>query len=313
MLRREVPPEGTAAYAREVERLGFDELWLVEDCFFAAGVAPAAVALAATSTLTVGIGVQPAVMRNAATAAMELSALTRMFPGRVLPGFGHGVADWMRQIGAFPSSQLAALGETTSAVRALLRGERVDVAGKHVHLDGVQLEFPPAQVPPISLGVRGPKSLALSGRVADGTVLTEWSTPAYVRQARERIDAGRAEVGRTDEHRLTIYAYWAADPDALRPVAAGLMSAELDGQLAVAGLRDDVVALRSRFPEPDAFAAAVPEEWFHALTACGEHAASYVESLYDAGAASVVLMPMAEDPATALHQLADARRELNRA
>lgn len=310
MLRREVPPEGTVEYARAIERLGFDELWLVEDCFFAAAVAPAAAALAATSTLTVGIGVQPAVMRNAATAAMELSALIRMFPGRVLPGFGHGVADWMRQIGAFPSSQLAALEETTSAVRALLRGERVDVAGKHVHLDGVQLEFPPARVPPVSLGVRGPRSLALSGRVADGTVLTEWSTPGYVRQARERIDAGRAEAGRTDEHRLTVYAHWGSDPAALRGVAAGLASPELDGQLAAAGLRDEVAALRERLPDPAEFAAEVPDEWFHALTACGSAAPAYVESLYDAGATSVVLVPTAEDAATAVEQLAEARTAL---
>ena len=41
--------------------------------------------------------------------------------------------------------------------------------------------------------------------MADGTVLDWLSTPAYVRWARARIDAGRAAAGRTDAHRLTVF------------------------------------------------------------------------------------------------------------
>ncbi|MBC8092335.1 MAG: LLM class flavin-dependent oxidoreductase, partial [Pseudonocardia sp.] len=66
MLRREVLPEHTARYARAVERLGFDELWVVEDCFYAGGIAAGAVALASTDAITVGLGVLPAVLRNPA-------------------------------------------------------------------------------------------------------------------------------------------------------------------------------------------------------------------------------------------------------
>ena len=201
----QIAPERLPAFARRAEQLGYSELWLVEDCFFAGAIAPAAAALAATERVGVGLGVLPAVLRNPALAAMELAALARMFPGRVLPGFGHGIASWMRQVGAFPESQLAALGETVAAVRALLAGEEVTTDGRHVHLDHVRLEYPPGVVPPIATGVRGERSLRLSGEVADGTVLSDVASPRYVRWARGHIETGRTAAGRTDHHRVTLY------------------------------------------------------------------------------------------------------------
>ena len=93
----------------------------------------------------------------------------------------------MQQIGAFPPSQLKALEETVYAVKQLLNGEHLDFAGSQMHIHDAELVFPPAQVPPISLGVRGEKSLELAGRVGDGTILAEFSSPQYVQWAREQI------------------------------------------------------------------------------------------------------------------------------
>ena len=47
--------------------------------------------------------------------------------------------------------------------------------------------------------------------MADGTVIDWLSSAGYVRWARERIDAGRSAAGRTDPHRLTVYACIATD------------------------------------------------------------------------------------------------------
>ena len=163
MFWRDYAPESMLAYAPMVEQSGLDELWVVEDCFYNGGVSAAAVALAMTSRITVGIGILPAVVRNSAYAAMELATLARMFPGRLHVGLGHGVADWLRQVGAMPGSQLRALEEVTTAIRDLVHGREVSMNGSHVHLDKVLLNHPPTVVPPVSLGVTGPKSLALSG------------------------------------------------------------------------------------------------------------------------------------------------------
>jgi 5,10-methylenetetrahydromethanopterin reductase len=96
----------------------------------------------------------------------------------------------MRQIGAKPASQLALLEETVVAIRALLAGEEVTVDGRYVRLDRVRLDHPPPEPPPIFCGVRRARSLALSGRVADGTILSEPSSPRYLEWARAQIRTG---------------------------------------------------------------------------------------------------------------------------
>ncbi|MBA3874605.1 MAG: LLM class flavin-dependent oxidoreductase, partial [Anaerolineae bacterium] len=98
------PPEALVDFARQAEAGGFDELWLWEDCFWAGALTSAATALAATSHIKVGIGLMPATVRNPLFVAMEITTLARLYPGRFMPGFGHGVDSWMKQIGAAPKS-----------------------------------------------------------------------------------------------------------------------------------------------------------------------------------------------------------------
>ena len=85
--------------AREADERGFDELWLWEDCFLAGGIAASATALASSSSIAVGLGIMPAVFRNVAATAMELATLANLYPGRFLPGLGHGLPRWMEQVG----------------------------------------------------------------------------------------------------------------------------------------------------------------------------------------------------------------------
>ena len=82
IFRREHAPEHLPNFARQAEEAGFDELWLVEDCFYGSGIASAATALAATGFISVGLGIMPAVVRNPVFTAMEIATLTRQYPGR---------------------------------------------------------------------------------------------------------------------------------------------------------------------------------------------------------------------------------------
>ncbi|GAB3153421.1 LLM class flavin-dependent oxidoreductase [Micromonospora sonneratiae] len=313
MYRCDNPPENLPAFARLVERLGYDELWLVEDCFFAGAVSAAAVAAAVTEKLAIGIGILPAAFRNPALAAMELANLSRMFPGRILPGFGHGVDEWVRQVGAGHPSPLAVLGETVEAVRALLAGQSVTVAGRHARLSDVALEFPPTVPPPIATGVRGEKSLRLSGRVADGTILAECASAAYVRWARSMIDEGRRAAGRTDDHRLTVYAH--LDLDERRSSARREIATRLsDGRPlppADAELTDEIASLRSRSSGLDALAALLPDSYLDRFAAAGtaRHCAAAVARLRAASADAVVFVPP-RDPQSAVAQVTLAAEEL---
>ena len=140
---RGFPAALVTEFARRLEADGAQQLWVIEDCFYTAGVSLAAAALAVTNRLKVGLGILPAVARNPAITAMEIATLCGLGPGRVLPGIGHGVQAWMRQMGARTPSPVTTLSEVITAVRRLLRGERVSMDGRRVYLDGVRLDQPP--------------------------------------------------------------------------------------------------------------------------------------------------------------------------
>lgn len=187
---RTFPVAELVGFARDVEAAGLDDLWLIEDCFFTTGVSLAAAALATTERIGVGIGIVPAVARTAAMTAMEFATLANLAPGRFTGGIGHGVQDWMGQMGVRPRSPLTALDETFRAVRPLLAGEEVSCDGEYVRLDRVRLDQPPSVVPSLLAGVQQERSLAVAGRVADGVILVEGAGPTYVSWAHEQ--AGRS-------------------------------------------------------------------------------------------------------------------------
>jgi alkanesulfonate monooxygenase SsuD/methylene tetrahydromethanopterin reductase-like flavin-dependent oxidoreductase (luciferase family) len=106
------PPEQILPVAAAA---GLAQLWVWEDCFSESGIATATAMLAATSRLTVGIGLLPVPPRNVAPTAMEIATLARLFPGRLTAGIGHGVLDWMGQVGARVESPLTLLREYAAA------------------------------------------------------------------------------------------------------------------------------------------------------------------------------------------------------
>lgn len=164
------PPEALPALARAADE-HLDDLWVWEDCFKHAGIASAAVALAHTTRVRVGIGLLPTPLRAVAATAMEIATLARIFPGRLVPGIGHGVQEWMEQAGVRVDSPLTLLEEQLVTLRSLLAGEEVSVDGRYVRLDRVRLDWPPDPVPPLMSGGHGPRTLELAGRLADGVLL----------------------------------------------------------------------------------------------------------------------------------------------
>ncbi|MCQ4208598.1 LLM class flavin-dependent oxidoreductase [Streptomyces longispororuber] len=308
LLPRDIPLNDLVAYARDADAYGFGELWVVEDLGYRGGLAQAATVLAHTRRIRVGVGLLPAGARNVAFAAMEAATLAQLHPGRVDLAVGHGMPDWMRGVGAWPASALTLLREYVGALRALLAGESVTTDGRYVRLDGIRLDASalPEQVPDVLAGVRGPKSLAVSGQVADGTLLAEPVTPEYVRAALAGIAAHRP-------HRLAAYNIAAVDDDpraalaAARPALEPLGDPDWRPHIAPLDFHAELAELRRTSADAREFARAVPDEWAARLALAGtaEQVRAQIEALFDAGVTSAVLAPAGPDPRAALRALAE--------
>jgi alkanesulfonate monooxygenase SsuD/methylene tetrahydromethanopterin reductase-like flavin-dependent oxidoreductase (luciferase family) len=251
------PPERLPALARAADEAGLEQLWLWEDCFLNSGIAATAAALASTTRLRVGIGILPVPFRNVALAAMEIATLRRLYGGRAIVGIGHGVQDWMEQVGVRAASPMALLREYTTALNALLRGERVTVQGRYVKLNDVALDWPPDPAPGLLIGATGPRTLALAGELAAGTILTGGTSPDGVRTAKGHIGAG-------PEHELVVFLPAATGPGAAQRLAEQQRRYGLDDP----GVAGDAQAV-----------------------------AGGIARWVEAGATTVVLQPTGDDPA----------------
>ncbi|GEK81508.1 LLM class flavin-dependent oxidoreductase [Agrococcus baldri] len=198
ILHPDQAPEHFIPVARAADAAGVEELWLWEDCFGQSGTSTSAAVLAATARIRVGLGLMPVPLRNVAMTAMEIATIARMFPGRFLPGIGHGVLDWMAQAGVREASPLTLLTEHATALRTLLAGDELSVEGRYVRLDRVQLRWPPQPVPPLLIGGGRPKTLAIAGELGDGVILAGDAV------ADSEIDVTRAAIATVREARAAV-------------------------------------------------------------------------------------------------------------
>ena len=298
LLHGSTSPADLTDLCRFVEASGFSELWVSEDYFMLAGFSSAALALQATGRVQVGLGIVSSVVRHPAVTAMETATIAGAFPGRFHVGIGHGVPAWTKQMGLFPKSQLQVMKQTVTSIRRLLAGETLSESG-HFQFDQVRLEHPVANVP-LYTGVTGPKSLMLSGEIADGTILSALAGPKYVNWARQ-ITSEAAKAADVDGvHRLPTYVLYSISKnrDEARAIAKATAAFYLFAMGPTAltnayGINDDLADMINRGGagqvEKD-----MPEEWLDWLTICGEPAecAERIGALYRAGATSVILAPI---------------------
>lgn len=279
MFDRSRDPAGIPAFAAAAEQAGAEDLWVVEDLGWNGGFTAATAALAATRTLRVGLGIAPAPYRNPALYAMEAATLGRLFPGRFVAGLGHGVTDWMADVGATPGSPMALLRETVPAVRALLRGERVSVDGREVRLNDVALVHVPDQPPPVFTAAVRRRTLELSGEVSQGTVIAEGHGPAELPAIRRHLAKGGADA----DHELVVFAFARIADDER---GTEQLATALEGQAQWLGR---------------------PAGELFAVSGSAAAAVEQVRALGEQGATTVVLRFVGEDPLT---QWAEVRAAL---
>jgi alkanesulfonate monooxygenase SsuD/methylene tetrahydromethanopterin reductase-like flavin-dependent oxidoreductase (luciferase family) len=205
-------PRLVTQWARAAERAGLGSVWFIEDYFQPGAYALAGAAAAVTERVAIGLGVVNPFTRHPAVLAMETGTLAGLAPGRIILGLGTSNPGWIRdQMGIPFAAPLQALRESVEIVRRLWSGERLSYAGSSFTLQGVKLDFTPAQTTlPVLLGVKGPRAVTMAGEIADGVLCSILSSPGHVR----RIRASTAE--RRSPFNLAAYIPMLIDADGER-------------------------------------------------------------------------------------------------
>ncbi len=161
--------------------------------------------------------------RPAPLLARTVTSLSALSEGRVVLGMGAGgLWDRIAAMGVKKLSQgeaVEAFEEGIVLVKALSGGGTpVTYEGKHYRVDGI--EPAPVDAPPVWTGSVGPKSLAATGRVADGWIpghAADWLSERY-KTSRPIVDEAAAAVGRDPREVKTIFNFPGRITD--KPLAA---------------------------------------------------------------------------------------------
>jgi len=195
--------EQASAYVVEAERLGVDCLWSAEAWGHDA-VTPLAFMAARTSRIRLGTGIMQAGTRTPALVAMTAMSLAAMSQGRFLLGLGVSgpqvIEGWH---GIRFERPLQRLREMVEIVRRATRGERLEYKGGIYELplpggEGKALRSAAKPQPniPIYLATLSPKSLEMTGEIADGWLGTSFM-PEHARVFFDHLEAGARRAGRS--------------------------------------------------------------------------------------------------------------------
>jgi 5,10-methylenetetrahydromethanopterin reductase len=293
------PPEQIAPIAALAEELGYAEILVAEDYFCGGGFSVALAALNATKRVPVGLGIVSALSRHPAVLAMEIAAVSRLFPGRFRPGISLGLPSWVRQMGYNPAAPATVVRECVTSVRALLSGEELTATGQYFSSSAIKLAHPPKEEVPLYLGVSGSKLLRVSGKYAEGTLINLTATPAYVSWAREQVTLAMKSAGRTNAHRFPVIALYSVDHNGAKAkeTTRGFLSAVLAllGPTAITdlyGISEQLADMIAR-GGVDTVAREMPLAWIEDMTISGtpEECAAKMRSFLAAGADALLLFP----------------------
>lgn len=188
----------------ELERHGYDSLWVSERIGADAPDPLVAMAYAAgrTTRLKVGMSVMVLPGRNPVVLAKALASLATMSGGRLLPAFGLGQVHPLEQqaFGVERGERAPWFDEALSVMRQCWAGEPVVHHGERFRYDGVVVRPVPRRMD-VWLGGIAPSELRRVGRLADGW-LPSFVTPADAERGRSVIEAVCAEHDRSieDDH-----------------------------------------------------------------------------------------------------------------
>ncbi len=202
-----LPTSDILKYSKIADVTGIGTVWINESHYYRSAFSALSAVATVTKNIRLGTGVVSVFSRHPAFVAMDAATIDEISGGRFLlglgatPVWGNGEDCPLKQ-GERP---ISAMREATDLVRGLVSRDITDYQGDYFTMlrsdhhseTGTSLNYKPVRERiPVIYGVKGPKLLKLAGATADGVLLTNPTTPEYVREARKLIEQGANEAGR---------------------------------------------------------------------------------------------------------------------
>ena len=192
-----------STYVIEAERLGVDCVWSAE-AWGQDAVTPLAYIAAKTSRIRLGSGIMQAGTRTPALVAMTAMTLASLSGDRFLLGMGASGPQVIEGWHGIPFERpITRMREIIEIVRLVAGGERVQYQGKVYELplaggEGKALRSSASPRPniPVYLATLSPKSLEMTGELADGWLGTSFM-PEHADVFFKYISAGAERAGRS--------------------------------------------------------------------------------------------------------------------
>jgi probable F420-dependent oxidoreductase len=176
------------ACLKVAEDVGFDHAWFGDSHLIWHETGPYLTAAAlSTSRLRVGPLVANPVTRDPTVVASSLATLGDLFDGRAVLGLGRGDSA-VRTLNRAPMT-VGDFRQALRVIRALVRGEEVDVHGVSTRLAWVRHRVP------VLVAAYGPRVLAMAGEEADGLIL-QLASPSVVAWAVGHARTAAEKAGR---------------------------------------------------------------------------------------------------------------------
>lgn len=311
------PAAQVAELIVEAEALGFAGAWVADSqSIFRDAYTVLSVAATRTATIELATGVTNPLTRHPAVLAGAFATLDELSGGRATLGMGVGESA-VHTIGMRPA-KLATMEHVTAAVRALVRGGHVDHDGADLHLPWAAREVP------VVFASSGPRSLGLSGRMADGVLFQAGALPELTRYALDHVADGAREAGRDPSaiRRLCRLACsvahdrdWAREQvEGYAAVAAGTTFASVPADVIPPELGEDIRRMKEAYDymehaSQDArHRTLVTPRIVDAMSVAGtpEEVVPRLQAIVDMGADGFVLPMTSPDPGATMRLLAAA-------
>jgi|TARA_Y100000294_G_scaffold176401_1_gene198735 5,10-methylenetetrahydromethanopterin reductase len=208
------PTPDAVQAARRAENAGYDGIIFVdsqnltEDCYVLLGLA-----VEATNSIYLGIGVTNPVTRHPATTASAIATVQARSGGRAHLGIGRGDSA-LAHLGYAPAP-MRVLEDYLIKVQAYLRGDEVpfdadanvDSLGLSGQPGGSRLAWLTADVPkvPVDVAATGPRAIRLAARYADRVSLMVGADRARVSWGMDIAHQARKEAGLSGDIPFTTY------------------------------------------------------------------------------------------------------------